>query len=40
MQLSTVAMEHICDYLERAYWLEDLDISFNDFKSFDFRRFM
>lgn len=40
MCLSTIGMEHICDYLERAYWLEDLDISFNNFRSENFRRFM
>ena len=40
MCLSSIGMDHICDYLERAYWLEDLDLSYNDFRSFDFRRFM
>ena len=40
MCLSTIGMDHICDYLERAYYLEDLDISFNNFRSHSFRRFM
>ena len=40
MCLSTIGMDHICNYLERAYYLEDLDISFNNFRSHNFRRFM
>ena len=33
MQLGPPAMEALCDFLERARWLEDLDISWNDFRS-------
>ena len=39
MQLSAAGLEYLCDFLERAYWLEDLDISWNDFRPQDCRRF-
>ena len=36
--MSHVSMELLCDFLERAEWLEDLDISWNNFRYANFRK--